>query len=330
MKKQQYIKILNNNIRQSAEKLGLGHHWTFQHDDDPKHTAKVVKKWLADKNINVLQWPCQSPDLNPIENLWRELNIRVMARRPSNLKELELITKDEWAKIPVETCKKLLSLGHRLSTASVIHDTKNFKNVPQTLAVCHQRLLAYYIDSPSFLKPSIETEKKSNINVRRTTVLHGLPLLLGEDPNDFYKTCFKEMMKPRLRQKLMLLLRKAAAKKMRGRKRHESKKKVQVNKAVMDQLSEEVRQESPWTVMFADDIVICSESREQVEENLEKWRFALERRGMKVSPSKTEYMCVNETEGSGTVRLQGEEVKKVYTAHFAYPILKGLGSECRV
>ncbi|KAK3569104.1 hypothetical protein QTP86_022133, partial [Hemibagrus guttatus] len=80
---------------------------------------------------------------------------------------------------------------------------------------------------------------------------------------------------------------------------------------VMDQLSEEVRQESPWTMMFADDIVICSESREQVEENLERWRFALERRGMKVSRSKTEYMCVNEREGSGTVRLQGEELKKV-------------------
>ncbi|KAK3561878.1 hypothetical protein QTP86_017458 [Hemibagrus guttatus] len=80
---------------------------------------------------------------------------------------------------------------------------------------------------------------------------------------------------------------------------------------VMDQLSEEVRQESPWTMMFADDIVICNESREQVEENLERWRFALERRGMKVSRSKTEYMCVNEREGSGTVRLQGEEVKKV-------------------
>ncbi|KAK3564429.1 hypothetical protein QTP86_020366 [Hemibagrus guttatus] len=80
---------------------------------------------------------------------------------------------------------------------------------------------------------------------------------------------------------------------------------------VMDQLSEEVRQESPWTMMFADDIVICSESREQVEENLERWRFVLERSGMKVSRSKTEYMCVNEREGSGTVRLQGEEVKKV-------------------
>ncbi|KAK3564444.1 hypothetical protein QTP86_020382 [Hemibagrus guttatus] len=57
---------------------------------------------------------------------------------------------------------------------------------------------------------------------------------------------------------------------------------------VMDQLSEEVRQESPWTMMFADDIVICSESREQVEESLERWRFALERRGMKVSRNPVE------------------------------------------
>ncbi|KAK3513292.1 hypothetical protein QTP70_009791 [Hemibagrus guttatus] len=71
---------------------------------------------------------------------------------------------------------------------------------------------------------------------------------------------------------------------------------------VMDQLLEEVRQE-------------C---REQVEENLERWRFVLERRGMKVSRSKTEYMCVNEREGSGTVRLQGEEVKKVYLLRCKY------------
>ncbi|KAK3528582.1 hypothetical protein QTP70_003752 [Hemibagrus guttatus] len=79
---------------------------------------------------------------------------------------------------------------------------------------------------------------------------------------------------------------------------------------VMDQLSEEVRQESPWT-MFADDIVVCSESREQVEENLERWRFVLERRGMKVSHSKTEYMCVNEREGSGTCDQEREKREAV-------------------
>ncbi|GLD52571.1 myosin-IIIa-like protein [Lates japonicus] len=80
---------------------------------------------------------------------------------------------------------------------------------------------------------------------------------------------------------------------------------------MMDRLTDEVRQESPWTMMFADDIVICSESREQVEENLERWRYALERRGMKVSHSKTEYMCVNERDPRGKVRLQGVEIMKV-------------------
>ncbi|KAK3563027.1 hypothetical protein QTP86_013350 [Hemibagrus guttatus] len=94
---------------------------------------------------------------------------------------------------------------------------------------------------------------------------------------------------------------------------------------VMDQLSEEVRQKSPWTMMFADDIVICSESREQVEENLERWRFALERRGMKVSHSKTEYMCVNEREGSGTVRKISARIKgKVYRTVVRPAMLYGL------
>lgn len=80
---------------------------------------------------------------------------------------------------------------------------------------------------------------------------------------------------------------------------------------VMDRLTDEIRLESPWTMMFADDIMICRESREQVEASLERWRYALERRGMIVSRSKTEYMCVNEREGGGMVRLQGVEVGKV-------------------
>ena len=75
----------------------------------------------------------------------------------------------------------------------------------------------------------------------------------------------------------------------------------------------EIIEEAPWTMMFADDIVICSESKEQVEEKLESWRYALERRGMKVNRRKTEYMCVNERQdnSSGTVKMQGEEVAKV-------------------
>ena len=62
---------------------------------------------------------------------------------------------------------------------------------------------------------------------------------------------------------------------------------------IMDRLTDEVRRESPWTMLFADDIAICEETKEEVERRLESWKYALKRRGMKVSRSKTEYLCIN-------------------------------------
>ena len=61
---------------------------------------------------------------------------------------------------------------------------------------------------------------------------------------------------------------------------------------VMDRMTDDIREETPLTMMFADDIVICSESKEWVEEKLESWIYALERRGMKVNRRKTQNTCV--------------------------------------
>ena len=64
-------------------------------------------------------------------------------------------------------------------------------------------------------------------------------------------------------------------------------------------------------MMFADDIVICSESKERIEEKLESWRYALERRGIQVNRREIEHMCLNDRLFKGTVKVQGEEVVKV-------------------
>ena len=80
---------------------------------------------------------------------------------------------------------------------------------------------------------------------------------------------------------------------------------------IMDRLTDEVRRESTWTMLFADDIVICKETREEVELRLESWRYALERKGMKVSRSKTEYLCVNGGNDKETVKMENTKVPRV-------------------
>ena len=71
---------------------------------------------------------------------------------------------------------------------------------------------------------------------------------------------------------------------------------------IMDRLIDEVKREPPWTMLFANDIVICEETREEMERRLKCWRYSLERREMKVSRSKTKYLCINGGNEEETVK----------------------------
>ena len=52
-----YREILDENLLQSAQDLRLRRRFTFQQDNDPKHTAKTMQELLRDKALNVLEWP---------------------------------------------------------------------------------------------------------------------------------------------------------------------------------------------------------------------------------------------------------------------------------
>ena len=110
-----YRRILDENLLESAMNLNLGRRFTFQQDNDPKHKANATLEWLNKKKINVLQWPPQSSDLNPIYHLWQDLKIAVNRQSPLNLAELETFSREEWANIsPSHSAKLVVTSPKRL------------------------------------------------------------------------------------------------------------------------------------------------------------------------------------------------------------------------
>ena len=95
---------------------------------------------------------------------------------------------------------------------------------------------------------------------------------------------------------------------------------------IMDRLTEEVRRKPAWTMLFADDIVICEKIREEVERRLECWRYALERRGIKVSRSKNNYLRVNGGNDKETVKLKDTKVPRVKKFKYLGSMVQESGS----
>jgi hypothetical protein len=82
----------------------------FQQDNDPKHTSRRAREWFEEYNINVLDWPAQSPDVNVIEYLWGTLKKKLQAYEnpPKGVWELWERLAVEWEKITAEDCQKLI------------------------------------------------------------------------------------------------------------------------------------------------------------------------------------------------------------------------------
>ncbi len=104
-----YQEILEHFMLPSADKLYRDADFIYQQDLAPAHTAKGTKSWFNDHGVNVLDWPANLPDLNPIENLWCIVKRKMRDTRPNNADELKATVKETWASIPPQQCHKLIT-----------------------------------------------------------------------------------------------------------------------------------------------------------------------------------------------------------------------------
>lgn len=115
MDRKMYLKILQDNLLESATKLNIKDNFRFYQDIDPKHMSSLVQNWLIWKCPHIIQTPAQSPDLNVIENLWSLLEREIRHHTIRNTADLKNALQEEWNKItPQYTGNLVKSMPDRL------------------------------------------------------------------------------------------------------------------------------------------------------------------------------------------------------------------------
>ena len=105
MNSERYINILQSKLPMIMNLHGTD---IFMQDGAPCHTAKKSMAWFHSNHVSVLEWPGNSPDINPIENLWKLMKRKVSAKNPSSLDDLKQVIKEVWVmEITQQLCHQL-------------------------------------------------------------------------------------------------------------------------------------------------------------------------------------------------------------------------------
>ncbi len=102
-----YQDVLEHFMLPAADQLYGDADFIFQQDLAPAHSVKATSTWFKDHGIPVLNWPANTPDLNPIENLWGIVKRKMRYARPNNAEELTATIRATWALITPEQCHSL-------------------------------------------------------------------------------------------------------------------------------------------------------------------------------------------------------------------------------
>lgn len=110
--KELYKLILQEELQQSIDWYGYdARKIIFQHDNDPKHTAKTVLEYLGNQQYTTMVWPPQSPDLNPIENIWSMVKLKLFRNYdspPKGINDLWDRVQEVWDSLTMEDCRKVI------------------------------------------------------------------------------------------------------------------------------------------------------------------------------------------------------------------------------
>ncbi len=135
-----YQEVLEHFMLPAADQLYGDANFIFQQDLALAHNAKATSTWFKDHGIPVLNWPANSPDLNPIENLWGIVKRKMRYARPNNAEELKATIRATWALITPERCHRLIdSMPRRI--AAVIQ----VKGAPTKYWVLYMLILFMFI-----------------------------------------------------------------------------------------------------------------------------------------------------------------------------------------